>query len=421
MAASAEAFDGRERRDRAEREAALFIELRLQAARAKARAPYYRATFADVDPDALVDRAALARLPILRKSALIELQEHEPPFGGVATDAAGAMARLFLSPGPIAEPQGRGEDNGGGDHWRFGRAFHAAGVRPGDVVLNCFSYHLTPAGLMFDGAARGAGCAVVPGGVGATETQVDAIARFGIDAYVGTPDFLKIIVEKAEAMDRPIPSLKKALVTGGPLFPQTRAFLEERGVRVRQCYGTAELGLVAYETDDPADGMVIEETCIVEIVRPGTGEPVPAGEVGEVVVTTFDPAYPLIRFATGDLSALIEGPRPCGRTNDRIKGWMGRADQPTKVRGMFVHPEQVARVVAAHPEIHRARLEVAEAGGKDQVKLVCEVDAPSPDLAAAIGEKLQTEIRVRGEVAFVEKGALPNDGKVIDDKRDLAA
>lgn len=405
-------FDAMESRDPAAREQALFVELRLQIARAKANSTYYRRVLADVDPASLTDRAALQRLPVLSKADLIDLQSETPPLGGLETAPVGEMRRLFLSPGPIAEAQGRGE----ADHWRMARALYAAGFRKGDRVSNCFSYHLTPAGFMFDGAAGAVGCAVFPGGVGATETQVQAIHRLGINGYVGTPDFLQIIMQKAEAMGTPITSMQKALVTGGPLFAQTRAWYEERGVRVRQCYGTAELGLLAYETDDPADGMMVDENCLLEIVRPGGGEAVEDGEIGEVVATTFDAAYPLVRLGTGDLSAFASGSSRCGRTNRRIKGWMGRADQTTKVRGMFVHPRQVEAVLKRAPDGAKARLEVSEAGGKDQMRLLVEA-AETPELKSALEDAIRIETRLRGDVAFVGAGALPDDGKLIDDQR----
>lgn len=405
-------FDALESRAPAAREEALFIELRLQVARAKAKSVYYRRALAQAEPAEIANRADLQRLPVLSKSDLIDLQAESPPLGGLETEEVGAMRRLFLSPGPIAEAEGPG----GGDHWRMARALFAAGIRKGDRVLNCFSYHLTPAGFMFDGAAGAIGAAVFPGGVGATESQAQAIGRLGLTAYVGTPDFLKIILEKADEMGAPTDTMKKALVTGGPLFPQTRAWYEERGIRIRQCYGTAELGLLAYETEDPAEGMIVDEHCLLEIVRPGGGEAVEDGEIGEVVATTFDASYPLIRLGTGDLSAFASGPSACGRTNRRIKGWMGRADQTTKVRGMFVHPRQVEAALKRAPEIAKARLEIIEEAGKDAMVLLCE-GAAAPGLADRLAEALRIETRLRGEVRFVAPGALPEDGKLIDDRR----
>lgn len=385
--------------------------LRRQVGNAKARSPHYRKALRDVDPAALPDRRALASLPVLYKSDLIEMQEVEKPFGGISASKPGRFRRLFLSPGPIVEPQG--ED----DHWRMARALFAAGFRRHDVIANCFGYHLTPAGFMFDQAAAEIGCAVFPGGTGNTEAQVTAINRLGVSGYVGTPDFLKIIMEKAEELGTPLASLDKALVSGGPLFPQLRQWYGDNGVSVRQCYGTAELGLIAYETAGPGDGLVMDEGAIVEIVRPGTGDPVPDGEVGEVVVTTFDEAYPLIRLATGDLSAVMAGASPCGRTGRRLKGWMGRADQTTKVRGMFVHPRQVANIIRRFPQIARARMEVSEVGGKDSLLLRVESEEQSPALAEALTEAIRAECRVRGEVAFAAPNALANDGKIIDDRR----
>ncbi|MCI4664744.1 MAG: AMP-binding protein [Neomegalonema sp.] len=407
-------FDALEARDPKTREEDLFVDLRLQIARAKANSSYYRRVLADVDSNAIIDRAAFAKLPVLSKSDLIDLQSQEPPLGGLETEEVGAMRRLFLSPGPIAEAQGAGEK----DHWRMARAMYAAGFRKGDRITNCFSYHLTPAGFMFDGAAAAVGCAVFPGGVGNTETQVQAINRLGITGYVGTPDFLQIIMQKADEMGTPITTMRRALVTGGPLFPQTRAWYEERGVRVRQCYGTAELGLLAYETEDPADGMIVDEGCVLEIVRPGGGEAVEEGEIGEIVATTFDAAYPLIRLGTGDLSAFAEGPSKCGRTNRRIKGWMGRADQTTKVRGMFVHPRQVEAVLKRAPEIAKVRLEVIEEGGKDVMRLLCE-GQETPELTKRLEDALRIETRLRGQVWFANPGELPDDGKLIVDMRGL--
>ncbi|MEL6748055.1 MAG: AMP-binding protein, partial [Pseudomonadota bacterium] len=360
-------------------------------------------------------------------------QERTPPFGGIAGVGADAMQRLFLSPGPIAEGQGRGARSSGqngaghngrppGDHWGMGRGLFAHGFRSGQTVINNFSYHLTPAGIMFDEAARGLGCAVFPGGIGNTDAQVDAIARFAITGYVGTPEFLKIILEKADEKGIDLAHLQRASVTGGPLFPQVATWYAERGVHVRQTYGTAELGLVAYQTENLADGFVVDEHCIVEIVRPGTGEVVAPGEVGEVVVTTFDPHYPLIRLATGDLSCQLEGDSACGRTNMRLKGWMGRADQTTKVKGMFVHPSQVARILAAFQELEKARLEVSSADGRDVMLLRCETTAAHDNgLEDRVAAALQSETRLSGMVELHTPGALPNDGLVIADLRESAS
>ncbi|MEF2550975.1 AMP-binding protein [Aurantimonas sp. A2-1-M11] len=406
-------FDERETRDPAAREAELFERLRAQLRHAIDGSPHYTASLAEIDPDAIGDRTALADLPVLYKSDLIEMQEARPPFGGLTPRGSGGFRRLFLSPGPIVEPEAASE------HWRMARALFAAGFRRNDIVANCFAYHLTPAGFMFDHAAAEVGCAVFPGGVGNTDAQVEAFARLGVVGYVGTPDFLKIILEKAEEAGVALGSVTKALVSGGPLFPNLREWYGARGIAVRQCYGTAELGLIAYEGAGPGDGLVIDEDALVEIVRPGTGDPVPDGEVGEVVVTTFNAAYPLIRFSTGDLSAVLAGQSPCGRTNRRLKGWMGRADQTTKVRGMFVHPRQVANIVRRFPQITRARLEVGEDGGRDTLLLRIESAERGEAFADNVAEAIRAECRVRGSVAFAEPDALPNDGKVIDDKRTL--
>ncbi len=401
-------LDPREARSHDEREATLIQALQGSFAAASKNSAYYTQSLSGFDAGQLTSRSALAALPVLRKSDLIAAQEAAPPFGGLGTQAPDAMARLFLSPGPIAEPQGAD-----GDVWRFARALRAAGYVAGDIAHNCFSYHLTPAGFMFDCAARALGCAVFPGGIGNTEQQALAMRRYGATAYVGTPDFLKTILEKADETGTPITSIKKASVGGGPLFPDLRAWYEDRGISCLQSYGTADVGLIAYETT-AKEGLIVDEDVIVEIVRPGTGDPVAVGEVGEVVVSVFDPAYPLLRFATGDLSAVLSGHCPTGRTNMRLKGWMGRADQTTKVKGMFVHPEQVARIAKAHGFV-KVRLEVTEEDGKDSMVLICEGEGDTQ----AVAETLQSETRLRGEVKFVNPDALPNDGKVIDDKRTL--
>ncbi len=401
-------LDPRETRSQDERETALFVALQQVFGHAKEGSAHYAESLQGIDASGLTSRAALAALPVLRKSDLIAAQEAAPPFGGLGTQAPDAMARLFLSPGPIAEPQGTD-----GDIWRFSRALRAVGFVAGDIAHNCFSYHLTPAGFMFDSASRALGCAVFPGGIGNTEQQALAMRRYGSTAYAGTPDFLKTILEKADESGRPVTSIKKASVGGGPLFPDLRAWYEERGISCLQNYGTADVGLIAYETS-AKEGLIIDEDVLVEIVRPGTGYPVPEGEVGEVVVTVFDPSYPLIRFATGDLSAILSGECPTGRTNTRLKGWMGRADQTTKVKGMFVHPEQVARVAKAHG-FEKVRLEVTETGGKDSMVLICEGEGDTEAVVAT----LQSESRLKGDVRFVPVGDLPNDGKVIDDQRAL--
>lgn len=406
-------FDAHETQSPEVREGALLERVRQEVARARQASPYWREKLSGHNPEAINSRAALADLPVLRKSELIELQQANPPFGGLATEPAGAMLRLFVSPGPIVEPQGRGSVS----PWRMERAMHAAGFKTGDRVANCFSYHFTPAGFMFDAACQELGCAVFPGGVGQSEAQAAAFSRLGINGYVGTPDFLATILEKAAS---PIERMERALVSGGPLFPSLREGYEQRGISVRQCYATAELGLIAYETDDPAVGMALDEDVLVEIVRPGTGSVVPDGEVGEVVVTTFNEHYPLIRLATGDLSAIAP---PCtdaaGRTAVRLKGWMGRADQSTKVRGLFVHPSQVAAAVAGIPEVKKARLEVSEEDGQDRMRFLVETEEGNEGLASRLVDAMRAETRLRADVEFVRPGALPNDGKVINDTRSV--
>ncbi len=408
-------FDDLETREPEARDAAQFETLRRELTEALELAPGLAAHLGPVDLDALTDRAALARLPVLRKSDLVERQRADPPFGGLTTRAATTFPHVFQSPGPIYEP---GMDTP--DWWRFGRAIYAAGVRAGDVVLNAFAYHLTPAGHMLESGARALGAAVIPGGVGNSEAQATAAADLRATAYTGTPDFLKVLLEKADELGRPL-AIAQALVSGGPLFPAMREGYGARGIVCLQCYATADLGLIAYETMDdagqPNPGMVVDEGVILEIVRPGTGDPVPEGEVGEIVVTALNPDYPLVRFATGDLSAVLPGPSPCGRTNLRIRGWMGRADQTTKVRGMFVRPEQIAAVVARHPEIAKARLTVSREDDQDQMHLAVEVANPPDGVAEAVAETLRDVLKLRGSVEAVAPGSLPNDGKVIDDTR----
>jgi phenylacetate-CoA ligase len=404
-------YDELETRPPRRREADLFARLPRQLAHAKANAPFYGELLADVDPRAIASRAALAALPVTRKSALIERQRAAPPFGGLNATPASKLARLFMSPGPIYDPEGRAAD-----YWHTARALHAAGFRAGDVALNCFSYHLTPAGSMFETGLLHLGCAVIPGGVGQTEMQARVIADLAPSGYVGTPSFLKIILEKCDEVGLPARSLKRAMVSGEAFLPPVRAFLAERSIEAFQCYGTADLGVIAYET--PArEGLVVDEDLIVEIVRPGTGDALPDGEVGEVVVTTFNADYPLVRFATGDLSAVLPGASPCGRTNVRIKGWMGRADQTTKVRGLFVHPEQVAEVLRRHG-LARGRLVVANEAGEDRMTLRVERDGDADaKLAAVIEATLRDVVKVRGDVRFEPAGSLPNDGKIIEDAR----
>jgi phenylacetate-CoA ligase len=380
--------------------------------RAIDHAPTLAEHLAGVEPAAVTSFAALAALPLLRKSDLVERQQASPPFGGLTTIPVAQLAKLFMSPGPILEPEGARPD-----YWRFARAMYAAGIRPGDVVHNAFAYHLTPAGSIIESGARVLGCPVIPAGTGQTELQLTAIARVRPAAYTGTPSFLKVLLERGRADGVDTSCLKKALV-GGEAFPRTLAdwFEGEFGARVYQCYGTADVGLIAYETPS-REGLVIDEGVLVEIVRPGTGDPVPAGEVGELVVTVFNPEYPLIRFATGDLSAFLPGQSPCGRTNRRLRGWLGRADQTTKVKGLFVYPRQIAEIVKRHPAVGRARLLVERHEHVDRMILWCEVDARPDGLAEAIAATLTSITGLRGEVAFAAPGELANDGKVIDDQR----
>lgn len=408
-------FDELETRDPAERERRLFQLLPEQIANAQKNAPAFAKLLDGVDPIAIGSRAALARLPVIRKSELIDRQKEQykdrDPFGGLTAVPTGQLARVFASPGPIYDPEALRPD-----YWRLARALHAAGFRRGDVIHNTFSYHFTPAGSMLESGAHAIGCAVIPAGTGNTELQVRAIADVRPKGYVGTPSFLKIILDKAREMNVELPSLKLALVSGEALPPALRAEFKDRGIDVLQCYATADLGLVGYESR-ANEGLIVDEWLIVEIVRPGTGDPVAAGEVGEVVVTTLNPDYPVIRFATGDLSALLPGESACGRTNMRLKGWMGRADQTTKVRGMFVHPHQVAEILKRHPAIRKGRLVVDRAQDNDTMTLRCEIDGAQPGLDGAIADSMQAVTKMRGAVEFVAPGSLPNDGKVIDDVR----
>ncbi len=406
-------YDELEIREPELRERHQLAALAQQVAHAKSKAPAYSALLKDVDPRAVATRAALAALPVVRKSELTERQHAEPPFGGLTAVPAGGLARLFMSPGPIFDPEGRRSD-----YWRLGRALFAAGFRSGEIIHNCFSYHLTPAGSMVEGAAQAMGCAVVPGGTGQTELQLRTIEHLKPHGYAGTPSFLRIILEKGRESSADLRSLKKALVSGEAFPPPVQKEIAGYGIEALQCYASADLGLIAYES--PArEGLILDESILVEIVRPGTGDPVPDGEVGEVVVTTLNPDYPLIRFATGDLSAILAGQSPCGRTNRRIKGWMGRADQTTKVRGMFVHPHEVAEIVRRHPEILRARVVVShDAATSDVMTLHAEVRAGTdPAVAARIAETLHAVTNLRGAVALASPGGLPNDGKVIEDTR----
>ncbi len=406
-----EHFDRLETRSAEDREADLFERLPQQLATAKAAAAYFTKLLADVDTSTITDRAALAGLPVTRKGDLLTLQPAAPPFGGLATIAAGQAARLFASPGPIYDLE-----TDGPDYWGSARALFAAGFRAGDILHNSFSYHLSPGAWIIDGGARAMGCAVIPAGTGNSEQQVQTIAHLRPQGFAGTPDYLKILLDKADEIGVDCSSITKGLVSGGALFPAQRAAYAERGVKILQAYATADLGLVAYESVAD-EGLLVAENIILEIVRPGTGDPVAAGEVGEVVITKLDPAYPLLRFGTGDLSTMLVGRSPCGRTASRIKGWMGRADQAAKVRGMFVQPSQIALVVKRHAEILKARLVVGREGDNDSMALHCESEISDVALAAEIGETLQSCCKLRGSVVLVAPGSLANDGIVIEDQR----
>ncbi len=406
-------YDQLEIRDHEQREREQFAALRQQIGNAQAHAPYFARLLAGVNPADIKNRAALAQLPVTRKSDFTELQRAHLPFAQMVTLPTGGLSRVFMSPGPVFDPEGCRAD-----YWRLGRAMYAAGFRRGELVHNTFSYHFTPAGFMADLGAQALGCAVFPGGVGQTEMQVAAMAALRPQCYVGTPSFLRIILEKGDELNVDTSSLKKALVSAEALPASLRAWLNGRGVNTLQCYAIADLGLIAYES--PAlEGMIVDEGVIVEIVRPGSGVPVAAGEAGEVVVTALTPEYPLLRFATGDLSAVLPGASPCGRTNLRIKGWLGRADQTAKVKGMFVKPSQMAEVAMRYVEIRRYRLVIDHDERKtDRMTFNCEIDGAGGDaLAARIAATVREICNLRGEVAFRPAGALPNDGKVIDDTR----
>jgi phenylacetate-CoA ligase len=404
-----EFYDTLDTTDPAERERGLFTRLPGVIACALGASGWAK-QLPGVDPKDVDSRAALAKLPVLRKSDLAALQSETPPFGGFNVTPPGKMRRLFMSPGPIFEPQGCGDDV-----WGAARTLHAAGFRAGDVIHNSFSHHLTPGGFMLESGAIALGCAVIPAGVGNTEQQVEAIAQFKPIGYLGTPDFLKILLDAAEKSAMGTASLKRGLVSGAALPSSLRQEFSGRGIEVLQCYAIAEAGILAYES--PArEGLLVNENLIVEIVRPGTGDPLREGEVGEVVVTSFNPDYPMIRLATGDLSAVMPGISPCGRTNMRIKGWMGRADQTAKVKGMFVHPGQVAEVAKRHPELARVRLSVTRDAEQDVMTLLAE-SPPHAGLAEAIATTLQAVTKLKGRVELVAPGSLPNDGKLIVDER----
>ena len=408
---TSEYFDALDTRDPEARERELLARLAAHVAHVQSESAHYRKVLAGVDAAAIVDRSALAALPVTRKSALLDLQKEALPFGGLNATPVSRVARIFMSPGPIYEPEGRAPD-----YWRSARSLHAAGFRAGDLAINCFSYHFSPAASMFETGLHHLGCAVIPAGVGQTELQARAVHDLEPAGYVGTPSFIKIILEKSDELGLSSASLRRAVVSGEAFLPPVREFLARRGLEAFQVYGTAELGVIAYETRAHA-GLVVDEGILLEIVRPGTGEPVAEGEVGEVVVTTFGADYPLVRFATGDLSAVLPGASPCGRTNVRIKGWMGRADQTTKVRGLFVHPQQVAEVLRRH-ELSRGRLVVENEAGEDRMTLRVEPRSASDEaLARAIEASLRDVTKLRGDVRFVAAGELPNDGKVIEDAR----
>lgn len=403
-------FDALETRSAEARAAEVARKLPMAVARAM-QAPAYAASLAAVDPARVTDRTALARLPVTRKSELIRLQAEAPPLGGLYGTGLGDLARVFASPGPIHEGQAHGRDP-----WRFARALHATGLRAGQLLHNCFAYHFTPAGMMLELGAHALGCPVFPAGPGNTEAQARAAAHLRPICYAGTPDYLKAILEEGDRLGLDLSSFRLGHVTGGAYLPALRDAYAARGLTVLQSYGTADLGLIAYEST-AREGLICDEAVVVEIVRPGTGEPVPDGEVGEVLVTTLASPDPLIRFATGDLSAVLPGVSACGRTNMRIRGWMGRADQAAKVRGMFVRPEQVAEILRAHPGLGRARLVIAGADGRDAMVLHVETPVRDAALVESLARSLQGVMRLRGEVRLEEPGALPNDGRVIEDRR----
>ena len=405
-------YDSLEIRSVDDREQSFFSELPAYIKNAKLKATYYRDTYGDVDPDVVIDRNALAKLPVVRKSSLYEIQKSGDPLGGLLTVRDGDLVRIFQSPGPTYDAEGKGDD-----WWGTARGLHASGLRPGDILHNSFSYHMTPAGLMMETGARAIGAAVFPAGIGNTELQVQAIHDVRATSYTGTPSYLKKILETASELGKDVSSLKTACVGGEGLPPDLRASIEDHGIHCGQVYASADLGSVAYESV-AREGLIVDERLVVEIVRPGTGDPVCEGEVGEVVATVMRSDYPLIRFATGDLSAVLSGPSPCGRTNMRLKGWMGRADQTTKVKGMFVHPAQIAELVRRHPEIERARAVVSKQNDEDVLTVQCESSVDDDGFAHAVAETILNVCKLRGVAEVHPVGSLPNDGKVIDDVRD---
>ncbi len=406
-------YDDLETRSAGQREAEVFEALRKNLVHAKANAPYFSRLLADVNPEEVTDRAALARLPVTRKSELTDIQAPGNPLGGLTATPGGGLKRVYQSPGPTYDPEGFGDD-----WWRTARALYAAGFRAGEVMHNTFAYHFTPAGLMLESGAHALGCSVVPAGAGNTDSQARAISDVRPHGYSGAPSFLKIILERADDLGLDASSISKAVVAAEPFLPEQRAYFKDRGVEGFNVYASADLGCLAYESR-AHEGMIVDEGVLIEIVRPGTGEPVPEGEVGEVVASLpFNTDYPLVRFATGDLSAVMTGLSPCGRTNMRLKGWMGRADQTTKVKGMFVHPRQVAEVVARHGEISKARLVVVREGAADVMTLMCESESSGEGLAGAIAESLQAVTKLKGRAELVTPGSLANDGKVIEDARE---
>jgi len=407
---AAEAFyDELETREPERREREQLAALRRQIAHAKARAPFFGALLKDVNPEDVTDRAALAALPVTRKGDLAAAQKANPPFGGLVAEERSKLRHVYMSPGPLYEP-----DSDVRDYWRFGRALWAAGARPGELVHNTFSYHLVPAGILAETGAAAIGCPVFPAGVGNSEIQVQAIADLKPSIYAGTPSFLRILAEKADELKLDFTSIRTGMVGAEALTPSLRQAMQARGIELFNTYGTADVGLIGYESR-AHEGMLIDENIVFELVEPLGSKPVADGEIGEVTVSVLTPTYPLIRYGTGDLSATLPGASPCGRTNARIKGWMGRADQSTKVRGMFVHASNVMDVARRHPEIRKARIVVTSADNRDEMTLRCVVEGGGDGLKQAIADTIQSVLKLRGAVEFV--AALPDDGKVVEDAR----